>query len=98
MNSFPTTLLFTLLALILVLVLAWFAIRLLSQLGGGKLRGGRIRLTHTLPLGAREKIILVECDDKAYLLGVTAHGISLLDERKIDKNFPKIDQQAKSNA
>lgn len=92
MNSFPTTLLFTLLALILVLVLAWFAIRMLSQLSGGKLRGGRIKLAHTLPLGAREKIILVECDDKAYLLGVTAHSISLIDERKIDTNFPPIDQ------
>ena len=84
MNNFPTTMLFTLLALVFVLILAWFAIRLLSQVSGGKLKGGRIKLTHTLPIGAREKIMLVECDDKAYLLGVTANGISVIDERKVE--------------
>lgn len=84
MNTFPITLLFTLLALVFVLVLAWFAIRLLSKMGGGKLGNGRIKLTHTLPLGAREKIVLVECDNKAYLLGVTANGISLIDQKPVE--------------
>lgn len=83
MNNYPLSLLFTLLALVLVLVLAWFAIRLLAKLGGGKMGNGRIRLTHTLPLGAREKIVLVECDDQAYLLGVTATGISLIDQKPV---------------
>ncbi|ASJ70495.1 flagellar biosynthetic protein FliO [Granulosicoccus antarcticus] len=83
MNTFPTTLLFTLAALVLVLVLAWFAIRLLSRLNGGKLGNNRIRLTHTLPLSTREKIVLVECDGKTYLLGVTANGISVIDQKPI---------------
>lgn len=86
MNTFPTTLLFTMAALVLVLVLAWFAIRLLSRLNSGKLGNNRIRLTHTLPMGAREKIVLVECDDKSYLLGVTANGISVIDQKPIAMN------------
>lgn len=91
MNTFPTTLLFTLAALVLVLVLAWFAIRLLSRLNSGKLGNGRIRLTHTLPLGAREKIVLVECNEVAYLLGVTANGITVIDQKPIAMSSAKSD-------
>lgn len=86
MNSFPVSLLFTLLALVLVLVLAWFAIRMLALIGGGKLRSSRIKLTHTLPLSTREKLVIVECDDKEYFLGVTANGISVIDQKPIPDN------------
>ena len=86
MNSFPTTLLFTLIALVLVLILAWFAIRMLAKLGGARLGNGRIKVTHTLPLSAREKIVLVEFDKTAYLLGVTAGGISLIDQKPVEIN------------
>jgi len=85
MNNFPTTLVLTVLALVLVLVLAWLAIRLLAHLGKGTLNNGRIKLTHTLPLGARERLILVECDDVSYLLGVTANGISVIDQKPVVK-------------
>lgn len=81
MSSFPLSLLFTVLALVLVLVLAWFAIRLIAQLGGGKLSSKRIKVTHTVPLTARERLVMVECDDQEYFLGVTANGISVIDKK-----------------
>lgn len=81
MNSFPVSLLFTLLALVLVLVLAWFAIRMLAQISGGKLRNGRVKVTHTVPLSARERLVLVEFDDQEYFLGVTANGISVIEKK-----------------
>jgi flagellar biosynthetic protein FliO len=84
MNGFPINLLFTILALVLVLILAWFAIRMLALMTSGKLRNGRLRVTYTMPLGSREKLVLVECDDREYLLGVTANGISLIDQQTVN--------------
>ena len=89
MNNFPLSLLFTVLALALVLVLAWFAIRLLAKLGTGQMKNGRIKLTHTLPLGARERLVLVDCDDTTYFLGVTANGISLIDQKPANTHASK---------
>lgn len=97
MDNFPLSLLFTIFALALVLVLAWFAIRMLAKFGNGQMKGGRIKLTHTMPLGARERLVLVECDDTTYFLGVTASGISVIDqkptetpEQSVNKNAPPL--------
>ena len=84
MDNFPLTLLFTILALALVLVIAWLAIRLLARFSHGQMKNGRIKLTHTLPLGARERLVLVECDDTTYFLGVTANSISVIDQKPVD--------------
>lgn len=80
MDNFPITLLMTILALILVLVLAWFAIRLLARMGGKTRGGNRISITQTVMIGSREKLMLVQCNDREYFLGVTSSSISLLDE------------------
>ncbi|MFK7994294.1 MAG: flagellar biosynthetic protein FliO [Granulosicoccus sp.] len=85
MTSFPVSLLFTLLALVLVLVLAWFAIRLIAQLGGGKLSSKRVKVTHTVPLSARERLVIVECDDQEYFLGVTANGITVINKKPVSE-------------
>lgn len=43
------------------------------------LQGGKhIRCLQTLPLGAKEKAVLVEIEGKKLLLGVTAHQVSIL--------------------
>lgn len=86
MNNFPLTLLFTLLALVLVLVLAWFAIRLLSHMGNSKLNNNEIQVTHTTPIGAREKLMLVNFKDYTYFLGVTANGITVIDKNPVSKS------------
>ncbi len=78
MSSSPITLLFTILALILVLALAWVFIRALSRFSPGTSRNGRIQILQNVPLGPRERLILVRLDDSEYFLGVTSGGISVL--------------------
>jgi flagellar biosynthetic protein FliO len=74
---------FTLLALVSVLVLAWFIIRLLARIGIGKTSSNsRLRIRQSVPIGARERLVLLEFDGNEYLLGVTAGSISVL-ERNI---------------
>lgn len=80
MDNFPITLLMTLLALILVLVLAWFSIRMLTRMAGKAQSGNRIRINQTVVVGSRERLMLVQCNDREYFLGVTSHSITLLDE------------------
>ncbi|MBX2884909.1 MAG: flagellar biosynthetic protein FliO [Granulosicoccus sp.] len=83
MTTFPTSLFVTVLALVFVLVLAWFAIRLLAKFGGARMGSGRIKVTHTYPLSARERLVLVQCDEQEYFLGVTAHSISVIDQKAV---------------
>lgn len=83
------TILSSLLAIILslgfVIGLAWGGLWLLrkAQDGAfGKLTGehtGReLRFERALPVGQRERLVLVEVDGEQMLLGVTAHAITLL--------------------
>lgn len=73
------------LALAFVLGLAWGVIWLLRrmqdrQLGVAEGDGDNrpLRFLRALPLGQRERIVLVEAGDETLLLGITAGGISLL--------------------
>ena len=71
-------------ALVLVLVLAWGAIRLLKmwtdrqQGGGGADAGPPLRFLRALPLGPRERVVLMETHGERLLLGITAGRITLL--------------------
>ena len=75
----------TLLALAFVLGLAWAAIRLLkwwqdrSLVGDASAGGDRaLRFLRALPVGTRERVMLIEAEGERMLIGVTAGGISLL--------------------
>lgn len=81
MNNFSVSFLFTMLALALVLALAWIIIRGLSKMTVTKSRSGRLEVLDSVPLGSRERIVLVRYDQKDYLLGVTANNISRLDHQ-----------------
>ncbi|MEE9320680.1 MAG: flagellar biosynthetic protein FliO [Granulosicoccus sp.] len=81
MSSSPIALLFTLLALILVLALAWVFIRALSRFSPGTSRNGRVQILQNVPLGPRERLILVRLDESEYFLGVTSGGISMLQKQ-----------------
>ncbi|MGB5211100.1 MAG: flagellar biosynthetic protein FliO [Gammaproteobacteria bacterium] len=60
--------------LVLIVVLAWGVKRL--QLGGGN--AGAIRVIAATPLGARERILLVEVGDTQLLVGVGSGGMRTL--------------------
>ena len=81
MDNFPVALLMTVLALALVLALAWIILRAVAAAGLGKSRGGRLRVLESLPLGPRERLVLVRHDDHEYLVGVSAGNVSLLEKK-----------------
>jgi len=83
MGDFPTSLIMTILALVLVLVLAWFTIKMLARIGGVSTGGQRIKISQTVAIGAREKLMIVKCDDQEYLLGVTSNTISVLSKNHV---------------
>ena len=75
----------TVLALVFVLALAWGAIRLLkwwqdrSLVGDAEAGSDRaLRFLRALPVGTRERVMLIEAEGERMLIGVTAGGITLL--------------------
>jgi flagellar protein FliO/FliZ len=82
-GTFFLSLLAVILALAVVLGLAWVAIRLLRRWndhfqGGGEGNDPPIRFLRAMAVGQRERIALVEVRGEVMLVGVTAGGISLL--------------------
>lgn len=74
----------TVVALLIVLALAWGALRLLKYMQDRQVGGARgdetqaLRFLRALPVGTRERVMLIEAEGDRLLIGVTAGGISLL--------------------
>lgn len=73
----------TVVALAFVLLLAWVLIRgwrRLQNLGGRQPvdDGEALRFVRALPVGARERVVLLDHAGERWMLGVTAGGINLL--------------------
>jgi flagellar protein FliO/FliZ len=58
-----------------ILGAAWLLKRLQ---GGGAARSGLMRTVAALPVGARERVVIVEVRDTWLVLGVTAHTVNVL--------------------
>lgn len=72
----------TLFALVFVLVLAFGALRLLrswqQRSSTGNPLDGNLRFVRALPVGPRERIVIVEVDGERMLVGVSAGSVTLL--------------------
>jgi len=68
------------LALVAVLVLAYFVIKGGAKLNGIKHRSGGIKLLETTAVGSRERVVVVSYNNQRYLLGVTNHNVSIIDQ------------------
>jgi flagellar protein FliO/FliZ len=72
----------TLVALAFVLALAWALLRgwrRLQSAGGGVVADvDTLHFVRALPLGARERVVLLDHAGERWMLGVTAGGITLL--------------------
>lgn len=80
--EFPLMVLFTLLALVTVLVLAWFAIRFLATINRVNPKGAKpVKILNTTAIGSRERLVLIQYREQDILLGVSAGGISVIDSR-----------------
>jgi len=75
--------LFTVLALALVLVLAWLFLVVLKRVTGGRTdsRKTPLHIVQALPLGGRERLLVVRYGTQEYVLGVTAHSVHTIDKR-----------------
>jgi flagellar protein FliO/FliZ len=82
MESFAMNFVVTMLALGFVLALAWGALRFLKarlQPRGVPGRGDdALRFVRALPLGTKERVVIVEHRGQRWMLGVTAGGISTI--------------------
>lgn len=67
----------SLLAVIAVIVLCAWLLRRMQSL---QMPGGRLRLLGGLALGQRERVVLLQVDDRQLLLGVTPQHITVLRE------------------
>lgn len=82
MESFATNFAVTLLALGFVIALAWVCLRLLRDRlqprgAPGKADDG-LRFVRALPVGTKERVVIVEHQGARWMLGVTAGGISTI--------------------
>ncbi len=82
MENFASSMLSMLIALAFVLALAWVSIRVLKRMHQG--RGGpgsaseALTFVRALPVGARERVVVLSYRGEEWVLGVTAGGITLL--------------------
>lgn len=82
-----SSLLAIILSLAFVIGLAWGGLYLLRKFQdgsfgklGGQMDGRDLRFIRALPIGPRERLVMVEIDGDEMLLGVTAHSITQLRE------------------
>ena len=82
MESFAMNFIVTMLALGFVLALAWVALRFLkARLQPRGASGGAddaLRFVRALPVGAKERVVIVEHRGERWMLGVTAGGVSAI--------------------
>jgi flagellar biosynthetic protein FliO len=79
-------------SLAFVLGLAWIVLAFIArtQAGGAAKPGAVAPLRHlrTLPVGPRERLVVVAYEGEQFLLGVTTGGVSLLDRRPLPPSEP----------
>jgi len=82
MENFASSVATMLVSLAFVLLLAWGALHVLRrlQIGRGTAPGApeALRFVRALPVGARERVVVMHYRGEEWVLGVTAGGISLL--------------------
>lgn len=79
MSELPTTLLLTIVALALVLLIAWVTLKFLSKFHRQTNSNKMISIQASMPIGNREKLMVVRCRDKEYFLATSPSGVSVID-------------------
>ncbi len=83
MSELFTTILTVSVSLCLVLLLAYAALWLMRRFQLGTQSGSDgsqpVEFIRSLPIGPRERVTLVSCNGKTYLLGVTSASITCID-------------------
>lgn len=95
------TLLWMLLAVVVILVLAYLATRWISTRGIGSIMGagsgGDFCVLRQIVVGRSERLLLVRVGERCLLLGVAAGGISLLKELEPEEAADWLKPKQQSN-
>lgn len=75
------------LALLAVLVLAYFVIKGGAKLAGIKKGNGALQLIESTAIGSRERLIVVRYRDKEMLLGVTAQNVTVINQNVVNDDL-----------
>jgi len=74
------------LALVLVLCLAWLVLKALSLSYKGTQRSKQFKLIESMPLGPKERIVLVRYRDHDYLLGLSGQNMIVIEKNVAEKS------------
>lgn len=87
-QAVATLILGLLLVVVVILVLAW----LLKRVNGLQFKHQKMKVISSVPLGTRERVVLLEVGDKQLLIGVAPGHVSLIEsfaEKVIDADKPE---------
>lgn len=69
----------TVLALLFVIVVAWVSLRLMRRFAvGGASGGSLVKFVAALPVGPRERVVVIDVGGERLLIGVAAGHVSFL--------------------
>ncbi len=76
---------FSLLSSLLMVIAVIFGVAWVAKKGqiGKHFGGNSMKVVATLPLGGKERLLVVDIEGQQYLLGASAQGVNLID--KLDK-------------
>jgi flagellar protein FliO/FliZ len=81
MQNYALDLVLTLVILFIVIGLAWLMLHTLKKVYNHSHKNDRMKLKLTLPIGHRERVVVVQYEGNDYVLGVTANQVSLIDKK-----------------
>jgi len=68
-------------ALVVVLVAAWIILRGIASMGKFKNVNGRIKVTESVVVGPKERVVLLDYEGQSLLIGVSAGGLMQIDPK-----------------
>ncbi len=90
-SSLPVSILFTMLALCLTLIMAWVVIKFLARIYSARDSNGEIKVRSTYALSTRLQLYIVNLRGTDYFLSVTSDRVDVIDK------FPEPISHTESN-
>jgi len=86
--TLPLSIIFTIIALLFLLILAWFVLKFIANTYKTRVANGEISVLSTYALGAKQHLYVVNFRNTDYFLGVTGERIEVLDRCKAKEKTP----------
>jgi len=80
-----SALMFSAIALLIVLSLAWFTLKSMGMFLGRVKSGRQIEILENQIISGRERLVLAKYADNEYLIGVSQQGVVLLEKNDVQR-------------